>query len=118
MKDVQVELAELRTTVAHGFTAINRRFDDQFDVQRDRHEENVERLQRIEQEAKDTNGRVTRHDEQIKTLYWRMPTTGKGTEEDRAVTKRDILTFLAGGGSIIAAWKFLAWAVPHLKDLA
>ena len=37
----------------------------------ERHAENVERLMRIETEVKTTNGRVTRNEEQIRTLQTR-----------------------------------------------
>lgn len=51
------------------FNVILARLDDQREVSAQRHAENVERLRRIEDEVRRTNGRVTRNEEQIKTLF-------------------------------------------------
>ena len=65
MDDMRAELASLRATMQAGFES-NRRQSDE------RHSENRERLQRIENKQDLTNGRVERHDSEIQSLYRRL----------------------------------------------
>lgn len=103
-------LAALQAEMRAGFSATNRRFDEGRQETRDRHDDNIRRLDRIETEVRATNGRVTRHDEQIRTLFSRL----KGAVSKSDYGKREIGIFLAGGASLIAAWRFVEWAVQHL----
>lgn len=52
--------------------ALRDRFEDERDANAERHSENVARLGRIEDQVRQTNGRVTRAEEQIKTLFGRV----------------------------------------------
>lgn len=76
MEDANVQHAALKATVDAGFAAVNRRLDDAQVRSTERHAENVERLVRIETEARTTNGRVTRAEEQIRTLFARPKSKG------------------------------------------
>jgi len=109
---MEAQLAALGAKVESGFSAMNRRMDDNEDVQRDRHDENVERLKEIEKDVKETNGRVTRHDEQIRTLFARLKTSIASSTSTYG--KRELGIFLSGGASLIAAWRFVEWAFNHL----
>lgn len=71
MHDLRQELAVLRSMVETGFANERRIFEVHRGEQTERHEENRARLERIEKQVTDTNGRVTRHDEQIRTLFRR-----------------------------------------------
>lgn len=110
MRDVEIELAGLLATVEQGFIAVNRRLDDQAGVQRDRHDENIERLDRIETEAKQTNGRVTRHDEQIRTLFARAERARAGALETQPVSFGALWKIVTAAGGAVAAtyWVMLA----------
>lgn len=78
---MEAQLAALKATVEAGFVAINRRLDDQSDTQRDRHEENVERLERIEGDVKITNGRVTKLEAYYETLRHRVESIAQGVHD-------------------------------------
>jgi hypothetical protein len=58
--NLEVQIAEVRTGQQAGFLAINRRFDDLQTSTQALHEENVERLERIDADVRKTNGRVTK----------------------------------------------------------
>jgi hypothetical protein len=92
------------STLAAQIAWIDKRNDE-------RHRETSERLVRIEEQVRETNGRVTRHDEQIKTLFARI----KSRVSSAGYGKRDVTIFLAGGMSLIAAWKFVALVVGILR---
>ncbi len=125
------EMDALRQQLKEGFDRVVRqRVEDRavaaqqrredLELRQQQHEENIgrfeaqdERLETIEQEVKTTNGKVIRHEEQIRTLFERgktSPTRSPG------ITKRDVQMFLSGGGALIAAWKFAEWAVPLLQQ--
>lgn len=57
-----------------GFASEARRHDDFRYEMRQRHDENSERLERIEEKQDKTNGNVTRHDAEIQGLssLWRI----------------------------------------------
>jgi hypothetical protein len=111
MDDMKVELAKLATAVEHGFISVNRRLD-----------EHGQALTTIAGETRHTNGRVTRHDEQIRTLFRRAEERDrakdagpkdkkdKPSSEDRPYTKRDVAIFVAGTGSALALLKLIAMA--------
>jgi hypothetical protein len=40
-----------------------------------------------------------------------------GADEDRGITRRDVAMLAFGGGGLIAAWKFIEWAVGMLRQL-
>lgn len=91
MSSLDAQLAALQATVEVGQREVARRFDAvdrRLDVQ-------DAKLASIESEVKATNGRVTRHDEQIKGMAATVP---KG-----AVTKGAVKDFAAFGGWIVAA---------------
>lgn len=92
MDDVQA-LKELMTTE---FRLLREQRDEDRVVSSQRHTENVSRLVAIEVEVRATNGRVTRHDEQIKTLFGRSASS-TGVE---GVTLDRLKWYLActGGG--------------------
>lgn len=68
------QVAELGATMRAGFASEARRHDDFRYEMRGRHEENAERLERIEVKQDQTNGNVTRHDAEIRGLnsLWRI----------------------------------------------
>jgi hypothetical protein len=81
---VEIQLARLTTLCETRFADMDRRFDAS-DL----------RLESIETETKRTNGRVTRAEEQIRTLFRR------GREVAHALTLADLKWYLAvAGGSI------------------
>jgi hypothetical protein len=93
-----------------------------------RHRETAERLQRIEDQVRRTNGTVIRHDEQIRTLFtWAkdLVATVKDLVQHRdarphrsaghAYTKRDVTMFLAGGGALLGLWHLVSVAVGLLR---
>jgi len=59
---------ELRALLDSLTERMEERFDASADLSKERHAENVTRLGRIELEVRMTNGRVTRNEEQIRTL--------------------------------------------------
>ena len=68
------QVAELGATMTAGFRSEARRHDDfRLEMSR-RHDENSERLERIESKQDTTNGNVTRHEAEIKGLssLWRI----------------------------------------------
>jgi hypothetical protein len=67
MDDVQA----LREVMEARFEAVLGRLDDREGVATQRHAENVLRLQGIDVEVRRTNGRVTRAEEQIRSLFKR-----------------------------------------------
>lgn len=56
-----MELAALKATVEHGFRETGRRFDEQ-----------NEKLAVIDEKVTVTNGKVIRHEEQIRTVFERL----------------------------------------------
>jgi hypothetical protein len=96
MHELRQELAVIKNTVEQGFAAERRLFEAFRQEQTVRHDDNRDRLERIEEHAKHTNGRVTRHDEQIRTLF-----KGKGTD---VLTLRQVWIYLGcvgfGGYSV------------------
>jgi len=79
------------------FDALLARLDDQREVSSQRHAENVERLRRIEEEVRRTNGRVTRNEEQIKTLFRQDKAEPAGTETVTLSRLKWYLACLAAG---------------------
>jgi hypothetical protein len=63
--------------------------------QSERHVETTTRLDRIETQVRETNGRVTRHDEQIRTLFRVRPKD--------VLTMGTVKIFAAFGGWVVAA---------------
>jgi hypothetical protein len=102
-RDVELQLmtkmASLQATVESGFRHVSQRLDQQ-----------DETLRSVELEVKRTNGRVTRIEEQIRTLFRAVRTKVEQVGERTGITRRDVTVFVAGGGALIGAWKFVAWA--------
>lgn len=82
MPNVEAQLAELSAAIRHGLDNVTRRMDDHQSLARVQHQENVTRLERIETEVRTTNGRVTRHDEQLRTLFRRHDAKPHGETMD------------------------------------
>lgn len=82
MPNVEAQLAELSAAIRHGLENVTRRMDDHQSLARVQHQENTTRLERIETEVRTTNGRVTRHDEQLRTLFRREDTRAPVEEAD------------------------------------
>lgn len=94
------ESAELRL-----LTAIQQQVSLLAQDQRERHNENVERLQTIEvdvktveQDVKRINGQVARHDERIRTLFAKRSKDGSD-----ALTLVELMRYLALAGLCISA---------------
>lgn len=68
------QVAELSATMRAGFMAELQRHDYFRMEMKQRHEENQERLERIEEKQDKTNGNVTRHEAEIQGLssLWRI----------------------------------------------
>jgi hypothetical protein len=102
MDDVQA----LQRLMEAGFEALKERLDDDRTVQTQRHNENVGRLASIEREVRHTNGRVTRNEEQIKSLFRRTERKPEEEEEQKFISRLDfrylILSFVAG--ALVLAW--------------
>jgi 2-polyprenyl-3-methyl-5-hydroxy-6-metoxy-1,4-benzoquinol methylase len=74
---MDAEVEALKSIMTAQFDAIQRRWDDMAVVQTERHAENVRRLMLIEQEARTTNGRVTKSEQQIIALQrWWIAVSG------------------------------------------
>lgn len=104
-RDVELigKVAGLEATMVAARDEIRRQFADLSAAGQVRHEQNTARLERIEHEVRATNGRVTRHDEQIRTLF-RTHRGGKSAEADAAST---VVTF----GMVEWVIKFGGWIV-------
>lgn len=104
--EMQIAIATLTRTVEHSQV-----------LSREQHAENLTRLDRIETEVRRTNGRVTRLEEQVKSL-WRALKRGVSKPEDGeqgGISRRDVAVFLAGGAGLLAAWKFVTEAIEILR---
>lgn len=120
--ELQIALATLTEKVDSGLRSVDRRFDDQQERSQQRHVENISRLERIEAEVRRTNGRVTRAEEQIKTIFRALATKAKTAAHEAAeeisertgITRRDVYMLGVGGGGIMALWKLIEYAVQHL----
>lgn len=106
MDDVQA----LRAVMEAGFEAMKERFDDERGLQLQRHTENIGRLASIEREVRHTNGRVTRNEEQIKSLFAQGrrhdSTHEDDTDDAKTITRIDLRYLLAAfiGGAALLAW--------------
>lgn len=91
---MHAELEGLKATVREGFANILRVSDE-------RHRENRERLVRIEDKQDKTNGNVTRHEEQITTLFKRTKDA-----PDEAVTQKTLAFWwsLIAGAAVLTYW--------------
>lgn len=90
MSDMAQQLARLQAVVESGQREQHRRFDG-MDVRLDKQDR---KLESIEREVKQTNGRVTRHDEQIKSI-------ARAASPD-PVTFTTVKTYGAFGGWLVA----------------
>jgi hypothetical protein len=107
---MDLEVRVLQAKVEAGFENVGRRLDAQDEQASDRHKENVDRLEAIEQEVRMTNGRVTRHDEQLKTLFERVRELGLRLlppASTRADLKWYVTLFGAGFGAALAILKLI-----------
>jgi len=68
-------------------------------------------LKEIHGEVRRTNGRVTR----LETIHESGAHPIVTGELDRQFNRRDLTIFLAGGGALIAGWKFIEWAFHLLQ---
>jgi hypothetical protein len=109
MRHVEVQIAEVRAGLSAGFNAINQRFDDAQSNQERMHEENAARLVRIEDEVRQTNGRVTRLEAQQGALDRRPASRdGRDGRDAREITLPALKWWLTIiGASIGATWWFL-----------
>lgn len=82
---------EMRAGLESLKARIEERFDDLSEISKDRHEQNVLSLRRIEIEVRHTNGRVIRHDEQIRSLFKKTEQT-KGDKGDTGEKGADAVT--------------------------
>lgn len=108
--DTQILAAEVRS----GFQSIREAMQIDRALNSERHEENREIAKDIQSQVRETNGRVTRHDEQIRTLFERVKERARqivahdGEGEDRHVTLRDVGIWVAiVGGAVVATVWFL-----------
>lgn len=97
-RDVEIQITRLTALCEARFADMDRRFDAQ-----------GEQLSSIEAEAKRTNGRVTRLEEQIRTLFRR------GREAAHAVTLADLKWYLAVAGGSIGGTYWVLHALGLLK---
>lgn len=124
---MEAQLAALGAKLDALGAHIDRRLDDNAAAGRDRHHETVARLERIEDRQRETNGRVTRHDEQLVQQAQHIGVLFKRTEaavgarrapvsdDAKPYTKRDALMVAAGGAGVIALWKFIAVVVAAIR---
>lgn len=115
--EMQIAIARLTTVLESGMSHMNRRMDDAQATTRQQHVENMDRLERIEAEVRKTNGRVTRLEEQVRTLFRKVKEKADVLGERTGITRRDVTVFVCGGGGLMAAWKFAEWAFHQLKAL-
>lgn len=97
MDDVQA----LQRVMEARFEAVLARLDDDRELATQRHEENRLRLQGIDVEVRRTNGRVTRTEEQIRSLFARLKKPVDG------ITLANLKWYLACAGGGFAACMFL-----------
>jgi hypothetical protein len=76
--------------------------------QQERHRDLAERLQRIEEQVRATNGRVTRHDERIETLFRSLKALPR-----HVITQTQLWRYLIVAGSCISG----TYGVLHLLGL-
>jgi hypothetical protein len=129
---MEARLEGLRVALESGFSAVNRRLDDEKNANSERHKENVIRLVRIEDEAKATNGRVTTLEAdgrtfagQIKEIFRRLSGHRRradredsdenetGLINNRRLTQRDAYMIFIGGGALWALVKLIAF-IAHV----
>lgn len=110
--------AEMQVVIAR-LDALRERIDDMRHVSAQRHDENTARMKSIEGKQDFTNGKVTRNAYDIETLFRKVGELTKRltghSADGKGITKRDVYMFALGGGGVIAAWKFVEWAVHLLK---
>lgn len=90
---------------------LNHRFDDEREVNRERHQENRETLSEIRTEVRKTNGRVTELERKALHVVPRVD----GGRIESTVTRRDVSMVCLGGGGLVACWKFAEWAFHLMK---
>lgn len=124
--EMQVAIARLTQVVESGFRAVDERFETQQEQSRHQHAENVARMDRIEGhaertevEVRKTNGRVTRLEEQVRTLFNAIERKVSAVTTDigdrTGITRRDVAVFIAGAGGPIVAYKFAEWVFHVLR---
>ncbi len=91
-RDMELQLARLATTVEGGFREVSRRMDVQDKT-----------LLSIDEQARLTNGRVTRHDERIGQIQAALSSAaGPFKGEEAALTVERVKQFGAFGGWLVA----------------
>ncbi len=92
---MQIALARLTQVVESGFKAVDDRFETYYEQSREQHRENVARAEKLEGQAehiytevRKTNGRVTRLEEQIRTMYAREVPLPSG-ETSRSISPEE-----------------------------
>lgn len=121
--DVQIVVAEMRA----GFHALNQRVtelkDDTREDAQEMHRENKDRLVRIEDQCRLTNGRVSTLESEVRGVWQRIKELGRRGKGDvdpvdrPTLNKRDAIMIGLGGAGIIAAWKFVEFIVRLLQQV-
>ena len=90
---MSAETQILAAKVEAGFDAIGVRLDEHRELATQRHQETSHRLETIETECRKTNGRVTKNEERIRSLwmYTRQPRKAE-THEPSTDAEKDTVT--------------------------
>lgn len=122
MEQIRIRLEQLAAQMASGFASDLRSITDLRQEHRDRHEENLQRLERIEEKQDRTNGSVIRHEERLDQHdedFERMlsKVSGGMGEHGRVSFDEDTIRLAAlkwylaiAGGAVAATW----WAMQIL----
>lgn len=128
--DAEMQIQLLASRLETGLSAVAERLDAIKEAGAERHLQNIDRfggvkqelvglredVKAVEKQARMTNGRVNALETVVDWLKGRARKPSESGEIDRpTLNKRDAIMVGLGGSGVIAAWKFVEWAVHLLK---